>query len=658
MIKDLVETAPKIVKKTKYLMKSVGYVDASHRGGVRFSARQQPLRRLHGGHFAFMRAVVQGLDTRASWDRYLRVEGAHHDTRQVKRTIEWIRDAFAAAAKRHHRHGTARLVLMDLAVLRQQGNMLPSLDDYVRAHDLHDFSEEEQLGFYRRHYGAAARQKGRHARLVGRQLDALNWLQEVAAQPPRGDDPISSWLHPLLAGHLARAGLTRLHQLVHRIEQQGARWWVGIDAIGTNKARRITDWLRAHQDALASPAPDDTGSLAGGAVSFRKPRPSTIRITDAVIPPLRDFPIPAHLDGRDGTLRAPPASCKIAASTDIDALLVWLDTKGNQSSSAAVPSLAGINQHEPRRQRLADRWAVLRTLSHTQRAYWKEAERFMLWLLRDQQATLSSVTSDQCVAYRAFLKRPGPDWCGPRGRDKSHPEWRPFEGPLGETAQRFAVTVLRSLYRYLVDHAYLAANPWEGGGRLPPRAHRQPVRHFGDAEWDVIERALSRLPVNSVNERLAFALRWIHATNLKIGEAVRSRLGDLQPVPDVPGAWQLKVVSPDGRSRLVPMPPAVMVALRAYLARRGLDTNVAAAANREVHFLGKATDATTRAPWAPCAQAPIDARIGIGPGSMRDQIKAFFMVCAEAARDQPALQVQFKAASSGWLRAASGCTST
>jgi hypothetical protein len=50
------------------------------------SAARQP-RKLHVGHFAFMRAVVQGLDPRDSWDRYLRLEGEVSDQRTVRATI-------------------------------------------------------------------------------------------------------------------------------------------------------------------------------------------------------------------------------------------------------------------------------------------------------------------------------------------------------------------------------------------------------------------------------------------------------------------------------------------------------------------------------------------------------------------------------------------
>ena len=75
--------------------------------------KKAPPRKLHRGHFAFMRALAQGLDERASWDRYLRLEGEHTDLRSVRRTIAWIRDEFASAARREQKPGTARLILLD-----------------------------------------------------------------------------------------------------------------------------------------------------------------------------------------------------------------------------------------------------------------------------------------------------------------------------------------------------------------------------------------------------------------------------------------------------------------------------------------------------------------------------------------------------------------
>jgi hypothetical protein len=88
-------------------------------------------RKLHIGHFAFMRALIQGTDTKAAWERYLQIEGEHSDARIVRKTINWIRDAFAAAAKREHKFGTARLVLSDWSKVGQRERQQPTLDQFV-----------------------------------------------------------------------------------------------------------------------------------------------------------------------------------------------------------------------------------------------------------------------------------------------------------------------------------------------------------------------------------------------------------------------------------------------------------------------------------------------------------------------------------------------
>src|SRR5947209_1875530 len=104
-------------------------------------------RRLSPGHFAFMRAVVQGVNVQASWDRYLSLEGEHEDLRKVKSTIAWIRGEFAAAARRHAKPGTARLVLLD-AERVEDVPALPSLAAFAAERGLEDFTEaEQQLAF-------------------------------------------------------------------------------------------------------------------------------------------------------------------------------------------------------------------------------------------------------------------------------------------------------------------------------------------------------------------------------------------------------------------------------------------------------------------------------------------------------------------------------
>ena len=173
-----------------------------------------PPRKLHRGHFAFMRALAQGLDERSSWDRYLKLEGEHTDLRTVRRTIEWIRDAFAAAARREHKPGTARLILLDPDRFAADASR-PTLADFAEAHGLEEFSEADQQQAFEDAYPGAGRggqgsdgggegggnpgrkasaSLSRRARVIACQLEALRWLQDLVAQDPRPGDSVVSWL--------------------------------------------------------------------------------------------------------------------------------------------------------------------------------------------------------------------------------------------------------------------------------------------------------------------------------------------------------------------------------------------------------------------------------------------------------------------------------
>ena len=233
-----------------------------------------PQRKLHRGHFAFMRALVQGLDERASWDRYLKLEGEHTDLRMVRRTIEWIRDAFAAAARREQKPGTARLILLDANRFGLDASR-PTLADFAEAHGLEEFSEADQQQAFEDAYpgagrggqgsdsgggggsrdGGAPSRKGRaslsrRARVIERQLEALRWLQDLVAQDPRPSDSVASWLNPSLASRLERAGVPTLFALVERINGIGARWWVHVPGVGALKAIRILECLQANEEVL------------------------------------------------------------------------------------------------------------------------------------------------------------------------------------------------------------------------------------------------------------------------------------------------------------------------------------------------------------------------------------------------------------------------
>lgn len=57
-------------------------------------------------------------------------------------------------------------------------------------------------------------------------------------------------------------------------------------------------------------------------------------------------------------------------------------------------------------------------LSHAQRTYRKEAERFMLWAIVQHKKQLSSMSLKDCEAYRDFLADPTPRDNGPSSKGR------------------------------------------------------------------------------------------------------------------------------------------------------------------------------------------------------------------------------------------------
>ena len=444
---------------------------ASTRTGPRsdspLSAARQ--RKLHVGHFAFMRSVVQGLDARESWERYFRVEGEATDQRTVRATIAWIRDEFAAAAKRHDRFGTARPVQIDAARIADPALDLPSLEAFAEARGLEDERQADQIAAYEAEYGRATQRLRNRARLIARQLEALRWLEGLVAQSPKAGDSVAAWLNPVLASHLEVADIFTLAQLVERINGVGRRWYAGVKAMGEGKALRIVEWLRDVASAQQGSAHSASTELQlGRHVALARSKLYAHELSAVVAPatairPLEKFIVPDELDGSRGLFRRPQALCLLDASNDYQAILAWLRSKHGLTPDQKANLKARRRQRDTGVEQGLD-W--LQSLSNTQRAYRKEAERFLLWAITHKAKALSSMNNEDCTQYRDFLADPQPRsrWCGDRSRERWSPLWRPFEGPLSASAQRHAVTILQNLYGFLVDQNYLMGNPWSAVG--------------------------------------------------------------------------------------------------------------------------------------------------------------------------------------------------
>ena len=629
---------------------------------AKVSAARQ--RKLHIGHFAFMRSVVQGLDPRESWERYFRVEGEVADQLTVRTTIAWIREEFAAAAKREDRFGTARLVRIDATRIADPSLELPSLEAFAQAHGLEDERQADQIAAYEAEYGRATQRLRRRARLIARQLEALRWLESLVAQSPKAGDSVAAWLNPTLAGHLEAADIFTLAQLVERINGVGRRWHAGIKAMGEGKALRIVEWLQT----LANTHQDSTALQVGRHVAMPRSKLYAHELQAVVSPatdirPLEKFIVPAQLDGTRGLYRRPQAQCLLQATNDYQAILAWLRSKHGLTPEQKAHLKARRRQRDAMgTSRVEQGTDWLQALSNTQRAYRKEAERFLLWAVTHKGKSLSSMSNEDCTQYRDFLADPQPRsrWCGDRGRERWSPLWRPFEGPLSASAQRHAVTILKNLYGFLVDQNYLMGNPWSAVG--VPRTSGPKVnagRSFSLAQWQFIEVQLEMLPATSAHQRLKFGLHLLYATGLRLSEVVAATVDDLQWVEypadasdDQPmEGWLLRVIGKGQKEREVPLPADVVSELAKYLASRGLDADPQDIGNQGAFLLGKASDAAERAPGLATGET-FDPRQGIAATTFYDQIKRFFNDCAGVLRGQGDGRgaERFEKASTHWMR--------
>jgi site-specific recombinase XerD len=618
-------------------------------GGARQPGMPARSRLLGREHFAFFRGLLEGVDLERLWDRYLSVEGQRTDLRLVPATIAWIRWELAAAARREERPGTARLLRLDVQRLVASTPGLPSLAQFAEEAGLEDEREADQIEAYQAQYGKASARLRRQAKLLQRQLAALRWLEEVAARDPAPGDAIASWLRPELARFLAAADLHTLALLAERINGIGRNWARSIRGIGPLKAGRIAAWVKEHQATIGVEIGTHTEvarSKVSAAVLAKIVEPATD------IRPLEKLVVPADLDGSAGRFRQPREHCLMQAETDYDAVLAWLRSKArselgqaSRTETSTVPS--------------PEDW--LARLTHTQRSYRKEAERLMLWAIVQRKKALSSMTAEDCMEYAAFLADPQPRsrWCGTRARERWSPLWRPFEGPLSASARRQAVTILKSLYGFLVDQNYLMGNPWSA---VPQTRALRPgldaSRSLTQAQWTLVRDLAAKAGEHSAAVRLRLALDLLYSTGLRASEMVRARVGDLQRVDyfdadaqEHVSGWMLAVLGKGLKLREVPVPPGLIQAIGEYLRHRGLPGDVTAQEVQGAYLLAEAVDAEHRAGVLMSDKAS-QAQAGIAESTLYRQLKGHFETCADElvrAGDR-AGAVRVSKASTHWLR--------
>jgi len=354
--------------------------------------------------------------------------------------------------------------------------------------------------------------------------DAIEVLRHARAPTPQISDDIGVWLSTRTVGILRAHGIATLADLTVRIPRR-RQWWKAITGLGPASAKKIESFFAAHP-ALTERA---------RALIALSPASSIV--------PWEQLRLPHEVDGSTGAYRAPRATCTLDANNDYQAVQAWLSLH----ESAA-----------------------------TQRAYRKEAERLILWAIVELGRALSSLTTEDAVAYRAFVRRPTPRerWVGPV-RSRNAPDWRPFSGGLSARSAAYALSVLGALFRWLIEQRYLLANPFAGVKvRGSARINALDTSHvFTEGEWVLIRAIADGLEWSygwtaEAAQRLRFVLDFGYATGLRASELVAATLGDIET--DVHGDHWLKVVGKGRKAARVALPPLARAALDRHLVERRL----------------------------------------------------------------------------------------
>ncbi|PRE49529.1 phage integrase family protein [Burkholderia multivorans] len=417
---------------------------------------------------------------------------------------------------------------------------------------------------------------------------AIEMLRRLPAPVPHIADEIDQWLPTRAVAALRAHGIRTLAELTVRIPRR-RRWWTAIAGLGVASARRVEAFFAAHPTLT------------------ERARALIVAAPPENIVPWEQLRVPHEVDGSHGQFRAPRAACLLNASNDYEAIQSWLSL------------------HES---------------ATTQRAYRKEAERLILWAVVERGRALSSLTTDDAIAYRAFLRRPTPRerWVGP-SRPRHSVEWRPFIGVLSPRSAAYALNVLSALFRWLVEQRYVLANPFAGVKvkSHAPRAGLDVSRGFSEGEWLLIRTVADGLEWSygwsaPAAQRLRFLLDFGYATGLRASELVGATLADIRR--DEHGDHWLHVLGKGGKRGKVALPPLTRSALDQYLVQRGLPV--------------------TPARWNPTT--PLVASLegdaaGIESTRLWRVLRRFFVLVAGAIQDErPGTAEKLRRASPHWMR--------
>ena len=258
--------------------------------------------------------------------------------------------------------------------------------------------------------------------------------------------------------------------------------------------------------------------------------------------------LPEELDGSQGDNRLSQDHCQIHADNDWQAIQCWL--------------------------------AEFEDSPQTHRNYRKEAERLLLWSIKERRRPISSLLREDFQAYQVFLANPQPEayWCGPRSPRHSS-AWKPFQAPLRESSQRQSLIVVNALLSYWVDAGYIRGNPLSlirrRNKKLTPSTHDviAQERFLDQKTWEHLKDYIAALPQGTRREieqfeRVRFLFHFLFLLAPRVSEVASHSMNSFR---EFRGKWWWFVEGKGGKRAKVPVNDEMLDALMRYRRFLGLD---------------------------------------------------------------------------------------
>lgn len=506
---------------------------------------------INASETAFLRAVVQGISPKAAGERYL----MHLEPMDTRRVIAYLREL----------HGLIR-VAVQASPLRAQGEpLLAALDDtpaasvqplqpavpeltlqaFASRFDEDMFSEQELLEMYKEEIGDAApavptappvSEKER----LRAKLRTINWVQANIATHPRGQDPIALWLHSSFVSKLQAHGVLVLSDLVNWINLRGRRWYTQLSGVGRGRALRLTRWLVDHQEAIGVDLIDRIAAWGS---------------EDAVLGPVTAVGEAAVVDN----------SAQVFGIVPLDVLAWPLDLMRGEYVSETSNTLKADTDMEAVR-------AWFSTLRETSPAtidsYRRAIERLALWAIVERRTALSSLSTENFLDFKDFLRNPPAHWCQRAPLIKSSKDWRPLRGPLRDASIQQTMSAISRMYRDWHSSGYLKANAVASvRGTRRKEMKLDVMRSFTDQALKAIRETLYGMPDGPGRRRLRAAILLMQTTGLRRAEVANITWGHMEKVRlgnQESDVWAIRFNGKGGRERVVPINPVTYEALEAH----------------------------------------------------------------------------------------------